>query len=174
MVMQIWVSSARYFICLLVCRKFANITLGRHHIRYAIFPHSGPLDHRTIRAGYNFNNPLKVHRHPDLKNVTPLLSAFSIDGAPGLIIDTIKRGEDDEDVSNGDFPSRKGRSIIVRLFDALGGKSTGTLNWGKIPVKNVYVTNLLEDDGEELKISKDQTVDVTVRAFEVLTLRLQL
>jgi alpha-mannosidase len=60
------------------------------------------------------------------------------------------------------------------LFDALGGKATGTLRWGKIPVKQVFVTNLLEDDGDELKIAEDESVEITVRVFEVMTLRLQL
>src|ERR1700709_1291475 len=41
----------------------AHADMGRHHIQYAIFPHAGALDHRTIRAGYNFNTPLQLHRH---------------------------------------------------------------------------------------------------------------
>ena len=38
----------------------AHADLGRHTIRYAILPHAGPLDSRTVRAGYNFNNPLAL------------------------------------------------------------------------------------------------------------------
>jgi alpha-mannosidase len=154
---------------------------GRHNIRYAILPHEGPLNEHTIRAGYAFNNPLRLYRHPKAKNnniLHSLLRAFSIRNAPGLIIDTVKRAEDDEDVSVGAFPSRKGKSIIVRVFDSLGGKSTGDLHWGIIPVKKVFVTNLLEDDGEELEVQSfdamSDGVEITVRAFEVLTLRLQL
>jgi alpha-mannosidase len=122
-----------------------------------------------------------LYRHPNAKpdsTIYSLLRAFSIRNAPNLIIDTIKRGEDDEDVSVGAFPARKGKSIIIRVFDSLGGKATGNLLWGKIPVKKVLVTNLLEDDGEELEVqSFDPTcdgVEITVRTFEVLTLRLEL
>jgi alpha-mannosidase len=92
-----------------------------------------------------------------------------------LIIDTVKRGDDDEDISVDNLPTRKTKNIIVRLFDSLGGKSTGTLTWGKIPVKKVYETNLLEDDGKELKLSKDgHSVSIPVKPFEVVTVRLEL
>jgi alpha-mannosidase len=92
-----------------------------------------------------------------------------------LVIDCVKRGEDDEDVSLGELPKRKGHSIIVRIFDSLGGKSKGRLGWASIPVKKVWKTNVLEDDLEEVKIEKDGTgIEIEVRAFEVATYRLQL
>ena len=92
-----------------------------------------------------------------------------------MIIDCVKRGEDDEDVSGGELPKRKGRSIIVRLYDSLGGKSTGVLSWGGIPVQKVWKTNVLEDDLEEMKIGSSGTgMEIEVRAFEVATYRLQL
>lgn len=87
----------------------------------------------------------------------------------------MKRGDDDADVSVDNLPKRKGKNIIVRIFDALGGKASGLLYWGDIPVKQVFHTNLLEDDGEELPLSEDgASVMITVRPFEVFTLRLQL
>lgn len=92
-----------------------------------------------------------------------------------MILDTIKRGEDDEDVSLGELPKRKGRSIIVRLFDSLGGKSRGLLRWGVIPVKKAWKTNVLEDDLEEIKIeSSGEGIEIELRPFEVATYRLQL
>lgn len=45
--------------------------------------------------------------------------------------------------------------------------------WGDVPVKKVFRTNVLEDDGEELTI-EDKSIEITVKAFEVVTLRLQL
>ena len=92
-----------------------------------------------------------------------------------MIMDCVKRGEDDEDVSTGELPKRKGHSVIVRIFDSLGGKSKGLLRWGSIPVKKAWRTNLLEDNLEEVKIEKDgMGIEVEVRAFEVVTYRLQL
>jgi len=148
---------------------------GHHQFRYAIFPHIGPLDHRTVRAGYNFNNPLKLLHHPAPDKIKLLLSSITIDGAPNLVVDCIKRGEDDEDVSLSDRPKRKARSIIVRVFDSLGGKSKGFLRWGDIPVKKVWKTNLLEDDLDDLKMEGSRDgIEIELRAFEIVTYRLQL
>lgn len=153
----------------------AHADMGRHHFKYAILPHIGGLDHRTVRAGYNFNNPLELHRHASPASVAARMTAIRLDGPPGLIIDCIKRGEDDRDVARGLFPAHKGRCIIVRIFDSLGGKTNARLLWGSIPVKKVSICNVLEDDGEELKIvDGGQGVDIHLRAFEVQTLKLYL
>ncbi|KAF2099330.1 hypothetical protein NA57DRAFT_37910 [Rhizodiscina lignyota] len=153
----------------------AHADMGRHHIRYAILPHSGPLSSATVRAAFNFNNPLKLYSHPSPLTVAPLLSAFHISGpdAASLVIDTVKRGEDDEDVSRGGLPPRKGRSIVVRLYDALGGKCKARLNWGGLKVRKASRCNVLEDDLEECEIG-DKGMDIVVRAFEVVSFRLQL
>ncbi len=101
-----------------------------------------------------------------------LLNAIALDGSPSLILDTIKRGEDDEDVSRGDLPKKAGRSVILRVYESLGGKSRGTIRTS-LPVKKVYKCNLLEDDGEELRIHRGE-VEIELRPFEVATFRLQL
>jgi len=118
---------------------------------------------------------MKLHHHPSPSSVASLLSSFKIEGSPSLILDTIKRGDDDVDVSRGDFPAKKGRSVIVRIFDALGGKARGILRWGDIPIKGVWKTNLLEDVGDELVVLKSgKGVEIELRAFEVATFRLEL
>ncbi|KAF1989593.1 glycoside hydrolase family 38 protein [Aulographum hederae CBS 113979] len=157
--------------------------MGRHHIRYAILPHAGPLSPTTVKTAYNFNNPVRVLSHPSPSSIAPLLSSFRIAGADNLILDTIKRGEDDEDVSRGYLPKRKGQSVVLRVYDCMGGKSRGKLEWGGLPVKRVWKTNLLEDDGEEMEVleewgremgmGKVGSVEIEVRAFEVATFRLQ-
>ena len=42
-----------------------------------------------------------------------------------LVHDTVKRGENDEDVSSGELPKRMGTSVIIRVYDALGGRGRG-------------------------------------------------
>ncbi|OJD23867.1 hypothetical protein ACJ73_04777 [Blastomyces percursus] len=153
----------------------ANADMGRHHIRYAIMPHKGPLDARTVRAGYNFNNPLVVQPASG-KESSHLFDAFSLKGSSSLILDVVKRGEDDEDVSRGDFKVRPGRSIILRIYESLGGKSRGSIRT-KLPVKKVWKCNVLEDDLEQLAVAQKAgaaEVDIELRAFEVATYRLQL
>ena len=145
---------------------------GRHHIRYAILPHAGPLDSRTVRTARNFNYPMRIYSHPSASSASSLLSAVTLHGSSALILDTIKRGEDDEDVSRGELPKRKGRSIIVRVYESLGGKARGTIKTS-LPVKKVCRTNILEDDEGELQI-KNREVAIELRSFEVATYRLQL
>ncbi len=101
-----------------------------------------------------------------------LLNAITLDGSPSLILDTIKRGEDDEDVSREDLPKKAGRSVILRVYESLGGKSRGIIKTS-LPVKKVYKCNLLEDDGEELALHRGE-VEIELRPFEVATFRLQL
>lgn len=161
----------------------AHADMGRHHTRYAIFPHSGPLDERTVRKAFEFNNPLRLVGHKSASRESSrasLLSPLHIEGAPNLVLDTIKRGEDDEDVSTGNLPAKSGHSIIVRVYDALGGKSKGVLTWNHLDVKGVFRTNALEDEEEDLKGSMLQTatgkkgVKIEIRAFEVATFKLVL
>lgn len=172
----------------------AHADMGRHTTKYAIFPHSGPLTHATVRKAFELNNPLRIVSHAaptsaaDLAGVhstSPgLLSSFNILGADNLILDTIKRGEDDEDVSRGELPVKKGHSVIVRVYDAMGGKSKAVLSWGKdIRVKRVVRTNALEDEEEDVSsemvggLGQDgerKGVKIEVRAFEVGTWKLVL
>ena len=109
---------------------------------------------------------------PSPSTSSSLLSAITLQGSPALVLDAIKRGEDDEDVSRGELPKRKGRSIILRIYESLGGKARGTIKTS-LKVKKVWKTNVLEDDEEELEIS-DGEVKIALRAFEVATYRLQL
>lgn len=87
----------------------------------------------------------------------------------------MKRGEDDEDVSRGELPKRKGRCIVCRVYDALGGRVKARLEWGGLKIARVFKCNLLEDDDAdgELEI-KDGGAEIEVRAFEVATYRLVL
>ncbi|KAJ5594088.1 CAZyme family GH38 [Penicillium hispanicum] len=155
----------------------AHADMGRHRIRYAILPHSGGLDDRTVRAGYNFNQPLVVERVSAQMSACKAAFKFvSFHGAPSVILDVVKRGEDDADVSTGGIPSRPGKSVILRFYESLGGKARGSIQ-SSLPVKRVWKCNVLEDDEEELQIEKvagSSSVNVELRAFEVATYRLQL
>ncbi|KAL8781173.1 MAG: hypothetical protein Q9194_000489 [Teloschistes cf. exilis] len=158
----------------------AHADMGHHHIKYAILPHSGPLNHRTVRTARNFNHPFQLFRGPSSasdkgSSAYWVLGSIRLSGSPALILDSIKRGEDDEDVSRGELPNRKGRSIIVRIYESLGGKARGVIevNRAVIDVKKVEKTNVLEDEGEKVAFENGKA-KIELRAFEVATFRLQL
>ncbi|KAK6337991.1 Glycoside hydrolase, 38 vacuolar alpha mannosidase [Orbilia brochopaga] len=154
----------------------AHADMGHHKIRYAIAPHEGPLDHRVVRAGYDLNNPVRVQYAPPGAAVA--IDGVWLTGAKNIILDHVKRGEDDEEFGDLAIVKRKGNSVVIRLFDALGGKSRAVIN-SKWAVKKVTKCNVLEDDLEDINVVKSADgstwqAEVTVRAFEVATYRLWL
>jgi alpha-mannosidase len=155
----------------------AHADMGMHSTRYAIFPHQGPLNHVTVRKAFEFNNPLKIVGHSSPSH--GLLNTFNIHNAPNLVLDTIKRAEDDEDISVGDLPIKKGHSVILRIYDSLGGKSKGVLTWGNLRVKRVVRCSALEDEEEEVSEYREMEdgekgVVIAVRAFEIVTVKVEL
>jgi alpha-mannosidase len=154
----------------------AHADMGTHHIKWAVLPHAGPLDERTIRAGFEFNYPVRIASHPSPEKAKELLSAFKLveeSSSKSLVLDAIKRGEDDKDATNGDMPPKKGRHVILRVYDSLGGTSRGLISMGPVDVKKAWKCNLLEDELEELELSKDG-LEIELRAFEVASYKLLL
>lgn len=151
----------------------AHADMGHHHIEWAVLPHDGPLGTETVRAAHNFNNPMKLVSVVTDKPEKNLFSAITLEGNKSLVLDVVKRGEDDEDVSRGEFSKRKGQSVILRIYESTGGKSRGIIRT-TLPIKAVYKTNALEDDEEELEVYGKGKVDIEQRPFEVATYRLQL
>jgi alpha-mannosidase len=150
----------------------AHADMGRHHIRWAILPHQGDLGSTTVRTAYNFNNPLKLVQAPQTIDSSAFSKPIKLTGNPSLVLDTIKRGEDDVDVSRGTLMVKNGKSVILRIYDSLGGTSKGTIET-TLDVKKVWKTNILEDDEEEYAI-EDGKIGITLKPFEVATFRLQL
>ncbi|RKK73187.1 Alpha-mannosidase [Fusarium oxysporum] len=154
----------------------ANADMGRHSIRWAILPHKGSLSSTTVKAAYAFNNPLKPVTAS--KAVLESLSSapiklVNIDESDSLVLDTIKRGQDDEDVSRDDgLRINKGQSIILRVYESLGGRSRGVIETS-FDVKRVTKTNILEDELEEIQ-KEDGKIPITLRPFEVATFKLEL
>ena len=156
----------------------AHADMGRHHIRWAIMPHVGALGPETVRAAYQFNNPMEL---AGLGSADPnLFRAITLSGDASLILDCVKRGEDDEDVvGNGsvELPKRPGRSVILRVYESMGGKSRGVIETS-LPLKSVCRCNVLEDDGEGLDVLSNgggrEKVEIELRPFEVATYRLLL
>lgn len=154
----------------------ANADMGRHSIRWAILPHKGALSSTTVRAAYEFNNPLKVLSGSSTSiqrlSESPI-RLVNTNESKSLILDTIKRGHDDEDVTTNQMMRvNKGQSIICRVYESLGGHSRATIET-KYDVQRVTKTNILEDDIEEISVEGGK-FNIELRPFEVATFKLQL
>ncbi|KAL5316245.1 hypothetical protein ACEPPN_015290 [Leptodophora sp. 'Broadleaf-Isolate-01'] len=160
-----------------------NADMGHHRIRWAMMPHRGSLGSQTVRAAFNFNNPLKLmslaapkKQLPDEPSNKPSIlskAPIALTGDDNLVLDWVKRGEDDTDVSLDALPKRKGRSIVVRIYDAVGGMGRGTIKT-EYRLEKVFKTNILEDELEEIPVLEGGNFEVVLSAFEVATYRLVL
>lgn len=67
----------------------ANADMGCHTFRYAILPHQGSVTEEVVRTARDFNSPMQVSYVA--RDYQEQLSSFvKVEGAPGIILDTIK------------------------------------------------------------------------------------
>ncbi|KAK9456114.1 glycosyl hydrolases family 38 N-terminal domain-containing protein [Dipodascopsis uninucleata] len=156
--------------------------MGHHIMKYAILPHSGPINSEIVRAAYNYNYPVRNYyvMRRLIQSAEDALSSIIIDGASNIILSNIKRGEDDEDTSLGDLPVKPGRSVYLRVYDSIGGRCKANL-LTSLPIKRVCYANLLEDELDEIQVSKSVVdkktitkIPVQLRPFEVSTVKLEI
>jgi alpha-mannosidase len=99
-------------------------------------------------------------------------SPFKVLGASNVFLETIKRGDGDKHDSE--------TTVILRLYEAYGGHARVALNIGsQLSVQKAFVTNLLEDELDELNILRADDTEHTAailmlefRGFEVKTVKL--
>jgi alpha-mannosidase len=97
-------------------------------------------------------------------------SPFWIEGAPNVILETVKRAEDD--------PRKKLTRVVLRIYEAYGGHARATLRIAKhLAISKAYICNLLEEKTSELDLemdgaSGDTFVTLDLRGFQILTVRL--
>ena len=101
----------------------------------------------------------------------------------GVVLDTIKRAEDDFEYYGQKPKDPRSFGIIVRLYESLGAHAKPTIKV-KLPVKDVNLTNLLEDvdadKKEEINFNtytdeEDSTyVQLDFKPFEIKTLKISI
>lgn len=127
---------------------------GVHELAFAVCPHAGGWQEAGVTAeALHFNAPLLLAQG----GAAPAGSFLATD-APGLLIDTVKRAEDSDD-------------LIVRLYEAHGGRGTARLRVG-LPFGGAAFTNLLEDHLADADVDGDDVL-VPYRPFEIVTIALR-
>jgi alpha-mannosidase len=131
---------------------------GRHRFTYALLPHGGDLT-PVIAAGYALGAPLVVRTSgPVTGPVRPAEHSLVRVNDPGFVVETVKAADD-------------GRGVIVRGYESLGGRRRVRLSPG-VACTAAVRTDLLERDGGDVPVDADGGVELTVRPFELVTLRL--
>ena len=127
--------------------------VGHHELAFAIYPHAGGWQNAGVTAeALRFNAPLLL----GAPGSGAPRSWFSTD-TPGLFVDTVKRAEE-------------GDELVVRLYEAHGGRGTARLRVG-VRFGSAWFTNLLEDRLALAEVDGDEVV-VPYRPFEIVTLAL--
>jgi len=127
---------------------------GRHQFRFALYPHSGsPQLAGVTEEAYRFNVPLLTVATggQDLRQ-----TFFALD-TPALVLDTVKKAEDSND-------------LILRFYESRGTRGTAHLS-SSLPVTSAALVNLLED--EPTPLAWQNGVSLEFKPFEILSLRLR-
>ena len=131
---------------------------GEHRFAYSLLPHAGSWGDLTMAEAYCLNDPLIIAAGttPAESPTSGLQPLISVDH-PNIVVETVKRAED-------------GDGIVVRLYESQRRRGTVTLTTG-FEVAEAWRTNLLEDNEAALEASGN-SVELSVRPYEIVTLRL--
>ncbi|KAG0171993.1 Glycoside hydrolase, 38 vacuolar alpha mannosidase [Apophysomyces sp. BC1034] len=142
-----------------------NADMGEHNFKYAIYPHEGNFEaSNVVKEALEFNTPLSVRyvKGDVLENSRVIPSLFTLDPPDRVILDTVKLAEDDKG---------QGKVVILRLFEAYGGQETTTFT-SSLKIKRIVVSNILEDDTQQELDYQDNSTEITLKPFQILTLKL--
>ncbi|MFF4231908.1 alpha-mannosidase [Streptomyces sp. NPDC001820] len=125
---------------------------GTHRFTYALLPGATVQD--AIAEGYALNLPLRVAQAAG--SIEPVVSSDN----PAVTVEAVKLADD----RSGD--------VVVRLYECVGGRARATLRTG-FPLAGAQVTDLLERPLPDEPVTvADGGVALTLRPFQILTLRL--
>ncbi|MFI1048173.1 alpha-mannosidase [Streptomyces griseoruber] len=128
---------------------------GRHRFTYSLLP--GATIGDAVAEGYALNLPLRV-----AESAGAAEPVVSVEG-DGVTVEAVKLADD----RSGD--------VVVRLYESRGGRARGLVRTG-FPLAGFQVTDLLErprEEDAEAATDAGGAVEVSLRPFQVLTLRLR-
>ncbi len=130
--------------------------MGKHSIRYALYPHAGSWQEaNTVHRGYEYNTPLIVRTTAKHSGVLPAAHSFGTLTPSHLILTTIKKAE-------------SGDAWTYQFYEAEGADARAELVLPAAPRK-VVRSNFLEDEGEAVPFSGNR-VTLSVKRNTVVTL----
>lgn len=124
-----------------------------------------------------FNAPLRVQYGSQSivqKAMLDVKGPFKVAGASNVLLDTVKRGDDDDYLSKGAT-----KSVICRLYESKGGHARAELVT-TLPVRKATIVDLLERNIEDVEIVSSPKSDckkrmqLAFRGFQVVTVKLEL
>lgn len=131
---------------------------GNHEFTYAIYHHARSWRNGTVREGFELNVPLLVYSASPHTGPLPAAYAFAAVDAENVILHTVKRCEDSEDV-------------IVRVYEAYGQRSRAMLTFDNAPVA-AWECDLMEENDTAVEV-RGNSVFFYITPFEIRTFKIR-
>ncbi len=139
---------------------------GRHSFTYAVMPHAGQLrKHGVVAEGYRLDQPVRwavPAGGPGTPGAAGLPAPVVSVDHPGVLVEAVKAAED----GSGD--------VVVRCYEAFGGRASTVLRFGSAPV-DVRLTDALEDGPPPAPAPVLTEVDggwnLSLSPFQIATIR---
>jgi len=130
---------------------------GHHTFTYSLLPHTGGFrEGLVVQEGYKLNMPLMVRQINMQDGVMPQSWSLIHAEQENIVIETIKKSEDDE-------------SVIVRFHEAYNQKCYAHITTG-FDFREVYLVDLMEKNPVILP-HNGRTVVLPVQNYELITLQ---
>lgn len=147
---------------LLKCAAWPNphADKGIHKFTYSIYSHAGNVyEGKTIQRAYELNQPLIAEKIEKASGKLP--DSFSIVGCDcgNIIIETIKKAEDSDD-------------IVIRMYESENKRCSAALTFG-FDFKKAYICDLQENEQEELSVENSNKITLPVGNFEIITIKIK-
>jgi len=134
-----------------------NADQGEHLMTYSLLPHEGDWRQEVVPAAYDLNNPIILRQVTGGTSKTASLDSLVSVSAPNVVVETVKLAED-------------GNDLIVRLYENQRNRGTVSIKAG-FALAKAHHCNLLEENEAVLPI-RDNKVQIDIRPYEIVTLRL--
>ncbi len=140
--------------------KYSFTQEGSHHYRMAIFPHDGNWRF-AFKEGLAFNNPLTAvsgkAADSAAKEILPVSGSFLKTEPANIVVSTMKKAED-------------GDGTVIRFYETEGRYTKAGISGFK-PFTKVWLTDMLEYNLNELPVSADGSLEISVKPYEIVTIR---
>ncbi|MGH9345304.1 MAG: glycosyl hydrolase-related protein, partial [Terriglobia bacterium] len=131
---------------------------GNHRYRMALLPHKGDWRLR-FREALGFNYPLEAFSGPQAPggHTAPASQAFLRIEPSNLVLTAFKRSEDDN-------------RLVIRFYEAEGFKTPAQIRFAK-PISRAWRASLIEYDEGPLNPAADGSLQLSVKPWEIVTLK---
>jgi alpha-mannosidase len=133
--------------------------MGVHKFTYVLLPHFGPYQYAdVVQAAYALNAPPRVVELVKSEGEQAELPPFVACDNRNIIIETLKKAEDSND-------------LLVRMYECHNTRGVAELLCARIP-QEAYLCDLEENELGELEII-DGAVQFPFKPFEIITIKLK-